>query len=359
MDAINEITELISDLIRFRSMHQFPDEINACADYAQSYLEASGAPVQRIQNNSTPSILVFPESGFAPVFLMSHIDVVDGPDSLFSPFEKDGNLYGRGSYDDKYAVAVSLRLMKTALERMKKNGENLKNPPFGIVITGDEEIGGENGARAALRHIRSNFCIALDGGDLRHIVTQEKGIITARLVSKGTAAHGSRPWMGDNAIVKLFKDYEKLVPLFDIREDDNWRKTINFSMVQGGKSFNQVPDTAEALFDIRYTETDDVDALIAEMRSRTEGEIHIDTIEPVFSGGKTHYLGLLLKIAGDSAVGLEHGASDARFLSEYGIDGVVWGADGDLSQHCADEHVNIESVDKLYRMLDTFIGQAV
>ncbi len=358
MDDKKEICKLISDLVRFRTMHSFPDELHACADYVQTFLEAAGAPVQRINNNNIPSILVFPETGFAPVFLMSHIDVVDGPESLFSPFEKDGKLYGRGSYDDKYAVALSIHLMKTVLERMKQNGENLKNPPFGIVITGDEEIGGENGAGTVLKQVRADFCIALDGGDLRNIVTKEKGIIKARLVSKGKTAHGSRPWMGENAIIKLFRDYEKLAPLFEITPENHWRKTLNFSGVQGGKSFNQVPDRAEAVFDIRYTETDDADSLIEEIRRRVRGEILIDAVEPVFSGGKTPYLELLLKIAENSGIGLEHGASDARFLSRFGIDGVVWGADGDLSQHCMDEHVDIQSVYELYRILDTFIEQA-
>jgi succinyl-diaminopimelate desuccinylase len=33
----------------------------------------------------------------------------------------------------------------------------------------------------------------------------------------------------------------------------------------------------------------------------------------------------------------------------------VWGADGDQTQHSQDEHVNIESVYTLYRILDEFM----
>jgi succinyl-diaminopimelate desuccinylase len=66
-------------------------------------------------------------------------------------------------------------------------------------------------------------------------------------------------------------------------------------------------------------------------------------------------LDLLLDIARDTDVGFEHGASDARFLSGYGISGVVWGADGDESQHSQSEHVNIESVHALYRYLVDFL----
>ena len=69
-------------------------------------------------------------------------------------------------------------------------------------------------------------------------------------------------------------------------------------------------------------------------------------------------LDLLLQIATDSEVGFEHGASDARFLSAHGIKGIVWGADGDMSQHSADEHINIDSLHKLYDLLEAFINQS-
>jgi succinyl-diaminopimelate desuccinylase len=57
-------------------------------------------------------------------------------------------------------------------------------------------------------------------------------------------------------------------------------------------------------------------------------------------------------------VGFEHGASDARFLSDHGIKGIVWGANGDLSQHSLNEHVNIDSVARLYELLDEFMKKA-
>jgi succinyl-diaminopimelate desuccinylase len=77
--------------------------------------------------------------------------------------------------------------------------------------------------------------------------------------------------------------------------------------------------------------------------------------EPLFLGGESPYLGLLLEISAGAEVGFEHGASDARFLQEHGISGIVWGADGDLSQHSTEEHVNIESINRLYRILDGFM----
>jgi succinyl-diaminopimelate desuccinylase len=81
-------------------------------------------------------------------------------------------------------------------------------------------------------------------------------------------------------------------------------------------------------------------------------------MEPVFMAGQSPYLDLLLSISTDSRTGFEHGASDARFLSDLGIRGCVWGADGDSSAHSLEEHVNVESLYRLYGILDRFVAES-
>jgi succinyl-diaminopimelate desuccinylase len=351
---MKEVIDLTKDLIRYKTMHSKPEEIHRCASFIQNYLQKNGLPCRRLDHRDVPSILVMPPTGFAPVLLMSHIDVVDAPDALFEPFEKEGNLYGRGSIDDKYAAALSLVLIKNHLKHLKPR-EHL---PFGILITGDEEIGGANGARMALPELKTDFCIALDGGSVSKIVVKEKGILRLKLVAKGKTAHGARPWLGENAIENLIADYLKLKTYFDLCSPDHWHRTLNFSRIQAGQSDNQVPDYAEALFDIRYTDNDDVEELIEKIRNETRGELIVEKNDPLFLGGESPYLDLLLEISKDTRVGFEHGASDARFLSDHGIKGIVWGANGDLSQHSLNEHVNIDSVARLYELLDEFMKKA-
>ena len=323
----------------------------------EEYLKNCGADYRRLDHNNIPSILVTPKSDFAPVLLMSHIDVVDGPDEMFMPRKENGKLYGRGSIDDKYAAALSLVLLKEHLQGLAKYGKNQNDLSFGILITGDEEIGGANGVRKALEEIKAEFCIALDGGNLKKIVIKEKGLMKLKLIARGKAAHGARPWLGENAIEKLIADYEVLKKYFDLSTPDHWHRTLNFSRIQAGKSINQVPDYAEALFDIRYTENDDMEAIIEQIQGAIQGELILEKKEPLFIGGESQYLDLLLEISKDTEVGFEHGASDARFLSDHGIKGIVWGADGDMSQHSADEHVNIDSVYNLYDLLDAFLSR--
>jgi len=355
---MEEIITLTKDLIGFKTMHSQPDEIQRCIAFIEAYLKKCGAGYQRLDHDNIPSIIVMPQNNIAPILLMSHIDVVDAPDELFKPRIKNNALHGRGSIDDKYAAALSLVLVKNHLKQLSENGKTQNDLPFGVLITADEEIGGANGARQVLPEIKAEFCIALDGGSLKKIVIKEKGIIKLKLVARGKTAHGARPWLGENAIENLINDFQVLKKNFELSAPDHWHRTLNFSWIQAGKASNQVPDYAEALFDIRYTENDDMEKIFQNIQDEIKGELVVEKKEPLFEGGDSPYLDLLLEIAEDSEVGFEHGASDARFLSAHGIKGIVWGANGDMSQHSADEHVNIDSVDKLYDLLDGFINRS-
>ena len=196
---MDEIVRLTKDLIRFKSTYDNPEEINRCANFIEDYLKKHGIGYRRLNYENIPSVLVAPQGKSVPVILMSHIDVVEAPEELFEPYEKDGMLYGRGSLDDKYAVALSLVLLKENLHRLQKQGGGQNDLPFGILITGDEEVGGANGALKALTRVEADFCIALDGGGVETIIIKEKGIVHLKLISRGESAHAARPWLGTNS----------------------------------------------------------------------------------------------------------------------------------------------------------------
>jgi succinyl-diaminopimelate desuccinylase len=352
---MEEIIQLTKALMQYRSMHSKPEQILACAEFISDYLNKIGISHRLINNEGIPSIIKTNEEGITPVLFMSHIDVVDAPEELFTPIEKEGAIYGRGSIDDKYAAALSLVLLRECIQECRSSGIDPQELPLGILITGDEEIGGMRGAKSILKEIKAGLCIALDGGSLSKIVVKEKGLLRLRLISRGRSAHGARPWLGENAIEKLMDDYSKIKEFFRETSSDHWHRTLNLSILHAGKSHNQVPDLAEALLDIRITEHDDPDELFLRMKDSIQGELIVESKGPVFMGGNSPYLKLLLDIVSDASLGFEHGASDARFLSEHGIPGIVWGANGDMSQHSIDEHVNIESISLLYSRLRLFL----
>lgn len=356
---MKDIILLTKDLIRFKSMHSKPMEIKRCAEFIENYLKKYEVEYRRIDYQKAPSIMVIPSSGFVPILFLSHIDVVDAPDELFIPLEKDQKLYGRGSIDDKYAVAMSLVLLKKYLQRLRKQGKSQDDLPFGILITSDEEIGGFNGAKKALKEIKTDFCIVLDGDGVEKIVVKEKGLLRIKLISRAKPAIGARPWRVENAVEKLIDDYIKIRTYFVRSKPEHWHRAVNISSIEAGKSFHRAPKYAEAVLDIRYTVNDNMDAFITKMQKELSSKLVIETIEPFFDEGPSSYLDLLLETSKNTTVGFENGSNDARFLSEYGIKGIVWGANGDGSRHSETEHVNVESVYTLYRILNEFIKRVI
>ncbi len=357
---MEEIIRLTKNLIRFKSTHSNPQGIKQCVEFIENYLRKYHIEYRRFVYGNSPSILVLPnpQTGVTPILLMSHVDVVDAPADLFSPLVKGTKLYGRGSLDDKYAVALSLVLLKKHIQQLQQQSKGQIDLPFGILITSDEETGGFNGAKKVLEKIKTNFCIVLDGGNVKKIVVKEKGCIRIKLVSKVKANRDMRLWTGENAIEKLIGDYGKLNTHFVKSAPEHRHRSIHFMNIHSEKSFQQVPEHAEALLDIRYTENDNMENLFDWMQSELQSEVIVESIAPLFPDGESPYLNLLLEIAKKSSLGFEDGSNDARFLLKNKINGIIYGADGKQSQHSLTEHVDIESIYELYGILNTFIKRS-
>ena len=76
---MREIIDLTKKLIRFKSMPSKPQEIKDCIGFIEKYLLDCKAEYRLFNHHKTPSIQVVPSSGFVPILLMTHIDVVEAP----------------------------------------------------------------------------------------------------------------------------------------------------------------------------------------------------------------------------------------------------------------------------------------
>ena len=352
-----EILELTKKLIGFQSTNSRPEEIHRCAVFIEQWLDRYNIPYQRTDKDRIPSITVLPKPGYAPVLLMTHFDVVESDDrALFTPIERGDRLFGRGAIDDKYGVALSLVLLREHLLNRQQSGQRLEGLNFGLLLTGDEEMGGANGAKKASDSITPDFFIAIDGGSPDLIVTKEKGVISLELHARGEAAHAARPWLGTSAFDMLIDDYTRISKLFPASSNDTWHRTMVLTKCKAGNgSSNIVPEKARAMLDIRFTENDDADFLVSEIRNMVKSDLTVHAKEPVFMSGPSTYLDLLVDHSGGAEVGFEHGASDARYFSSKDIPGAIWGADGGMSQHTKDEHIVIPSLYQLYDRLDSYL----
>lgn len=352
-----EILELTQELIRIPSTHSRPQEIWNCAIFIEQWLQKNNIRYELQESGGIPTIMVLPEKGSVPVLLMSHFDVVEADDELiFMPRIDGDRLYGRGAIDDKYGVALSLILYREHM-RIRKAERGDSRVPFGLLFTGDEEIGGANGVAIAVKRIATDFFLAIDGGRPDLIVTKEKGILQLELNAHGTAAHAARPWLGRSAFDILMEDYRRMQNHFTETTSDHWHRTMVLTKCHAGNgSTNIVPEKAKAIFDIRYTENDNPEALVAAIRRDVKSDVTVHAMEPVFVGKPSSYLDLLVAHSGGARVGFEHGASDARYLSQLGIPGAIWGADGEMTQHRHDERIVVPSMLQFYDCLDGFLN---
>jgi len=356
----NELLQLTEDLIRIPSTQARPDGIVQCADFIESWLIENSIIYERYDNNNVPSIVVLPSAGArTKVLLMAHFDVVEAEDeSLFTPKIENGNLYGRGAIDDKYGVALSLLLFREHLAILHKKGLSQEDICFGLLFSGDEEVGGRDGVGTVGEKIETDFFIALDGGNPGLIVTKEKGIIRLRLETVGKAVHAARPWLGQNAFDLLMTDYMAVKELFSSETSDHWHKTMALTKCEAGNgSENMAPGRAKAILDIRYTENDDPDEIIAAIEDVVDGEIVVLAQAALFFGGESSYFARLQKHSAGAVFGFEHGASDARYFSKRNIPGAIWGATGEMSQHTEEEHIVLDSLYRMFDYLDAFFQE--
>ncbi|MDI1352580.1 MAG: M20/M25/M40 family metallo-hydrolase, partial [bacterium] len=133
------------------------------------------------------------------LWLVAHIDVVPADPNMFTLAVKDHRIVGRGVLDMKLGVAYYIEFLK------ELGASNLKNYDIGVMLTSDEEVGGMNGVRYLLdeQGYRGKIGFLPDGGFDWKIEEAAKGILWIKIKVHGVASHGSRPWLGVNAINNL------------------------------------------------------------------------------------------------------------------------------------------------------------
>lgn len=355
MSILHEILDMTSELIRIPSTHSRPAEITRCAQHIMQWCQTYGLHATCVTHEGIPSLLILPDTQ-ARLVLMSHLDVVDAPDELFLPRLEGDHLWGRGAVDDKYAIALSLVLFRERVHALRQNGQSQADMALGVLITGDEEIGGNNGAAKTLPLVQADYVLALDGGSPEKLVVQEKGVLNLCLTATGRTAHGARPWLGQNAIDILFNDYAKLRQLFPDSEDtEHWHRTINFGKIQAGKALNQVPGTAQGWFNIRFTEQDDPQELLQAISASVSSQVELVSSLPLFHALPSPITQRLLDYSPGTNTGREHGASDAQFLMALHMPGAIWGAQGYGSAHSPQERVSVSSIEHIYTSLHNLV----
>ncbi|MBI5281903.1 MAG: M20/M25/M40 family metallo-hydrolase [Candidatus Solibacter usitatus] len=295
-------------------------------EYLKKVLEAEGIPCKVFALEARRPNLVARLKGTGakrPLLIMSHTDVVNvQPENWtqppFSAARAGGYIYGRGTIDDKDNLVAALMVM---LE-LKRLNVPLERDVIFLAESGEEgntRVGIEYMVREHWSEIEAEFCLAEGGRVLRKsgkmsrslVATTEKTPAAIRLISSGTAGHGSVP-LPDNAIGRLGQAiarvaayrtpmrlndttrtyFERLATISTPEEAARYnnlvdpersaeiqeylrlnepmhysmlRTSLSATMVRGGTRKNVIPSQAEATFDVRVAPGEDLEWLRGEI----------------------------------------------------------------------------------------------
>ena len=338
-----------------------PDGLRSAAGFVKGWLEARDIEVREHDWNGLPVIVAevgAQGDGTAPtVILHGHIDVVPAHSEQFTPRVEGDRLIGRGAYDMKGGLASMMCAVRDAA------GQDRVRVRFVCVPDEESEDVETHAIDWLVREgLRGDFAITGEPTDL-HIGVQAKGVLALRLGVSGTAAHGSTPWLGDNAILKAYDSFRRIETLPFSRESSDLfdRPSINLARIEGGDAFNKVPDRCEMDVDIRYLPNQDPGAILSQIRAIPDVEIErCATWKPAVVPRDNPYV-LALREAARTFAGVEtlsvgrDGASDATTFLDQGIPAVEFGPSG-AGHHGPDEWVSIASLTSYRQALNEFIA---
>lgn len=354
---LQTLLDTTKHLMTFQTTQDQPAELRACADFIEDFFAHTKLKIERFEQNGVHSLVVTKGTKTPKVFLNGHFDVVPGTQEQFTPYIKKDRLYGRGALDMKSGDAIFMHLMR-----------ELEDTPqdVGLMLTGDEEVGGWNGVGHLMTQgYSSEVVIIPDGGEAVHkIISKEKGILRIRLIAHGVCAHSSLLWQGTNAIERLLKTIPHILNQFlpiSEHEKNHWHSTINLGMCAGGAAVNQVPDFAQAVFDIRFVEEDTPEEIIARIRRVLPKECEIEpeilaplVIVPCEHPLVTPFVTALNTHGRNAEFVLDPGASDGRFFVEKGIPMLMSQPDG-ANLHAPNEWVHIPSMELYYNVVKEYL----
>jgi succinyl-diaminopimelate desuccinylase len=356
----NNLLEIITKLVSFKSDFNNLEEKEKIIDYVKEWFLANNIKSEKFFNNKIPYLVAETKGNKeGELYFLQHLDVVPAEEKMFKIKKNDKILKGRGVFDDKGPSAVSMLVLKELLK-------NKNRPSLKIIFTSDEEVGGENGAKFISQNLDFSKClglIVLDGGNVSNIVYKQKGVLHLDLKAQGRSAHGSRPWLGLNAVDEILLAYQKIKDFLQVNNlKENWGETVNLGKIKGGEFANQVPSKAEALIDIRFTEKFTFKKLFDKIKSfETENlKINLKASGEVLHTDKNHmYLKNYKKIIEKHfqtkvAFKGEHGGSDARFFTKFNFPVFIHNANGG-GHHSEKEWVDLESLEVLKEVLKEFI----
>lgn len=332
-----------------------PEGITTGVSFIKGWLESNGFTIEEMEVADLP-VIITSTNGSGPVIVFhGHIDVVPGKPGQFKPRIEGDSLVGRGAYDMKAALAA----MMCALRDLRDEaGVQVR---FLCVADEESESMGIRGTDVLVeRGYGGDFAITGEPTNL-HVGVQAKGVLALRITVSGTAAHGSTPWLGDNAVLKAHDIFRRIEGMDFARQSSELfdRPSINLGRIEGGDAINKVPDTCTMDVDIRFVPGQNPELILEAIREIDD--IAVEVVferEPAFVANDNEFVAALHNSLADCGVeGAElvgrDGSSEATAFLAQGIPAVEFGPVGD-GHHGPHEYVSLQSLADYRRTLVGF-----
>ena len=332
--------------------------LRVAAGFVKGWFESHGIAVHEGSFAQLPVLTAEVGATSGPtVIFHGHLDVVPGHAEQFSPRIDGDRLIGRGAYDMKGGLAA---MMCALVDVAEQDAVRVR-----FVCVPDEEsedVEDRSTDDLVSSGLVGDFAITGEPTDL-HIGVQAKGVLACRVRVPGRSAHGSTPWLGDNAVLKAVDVFRRIESLPFARESSELfdRPSINLGRIKGGDRFNKVPDECLMDVDIRFLPGQGPDEILAQMAEIPDCEVlRTLTRAPAYVSRHNPYVRALVDAAGRSTAGESisvgrDGASDAISFLEAGIPAVEFGPSG-AGHHGPDEWVSISSLAECRRALRSFVS---
>lgn len=419
----SETVSRLQAIIQFDTTNPPGNEL-PLARYLEGALRSEGVETKLLEVGDNRAQLIGRIRGSGakrPLILLAHMDVVGVEREKWThdPFGgevEDGYLYGRGAIDDKGMLAANLMTMLM----LKREPAMMLDRDVVFVATSDEEAGGEWGMGWLVEYhpelLDAEFAlneggrtrIIRGGGTYLAVQSAEKVSHVVTVTATGSAGHAAIP-LADNAIFRLARALESLsmytepvmlteitgrffgklaeiwpdpaekAAMIDLVSSDPkrieagaavlsrtpvfnavLRNGISPTVVTGGKQFNVIPATAQAVLNVRTLPGQSIDKVINRLRAivsepgvtieltaRGEDAPASDPTSAMFSAivDATHQLDPTIAVVPYLSTGVTDSARLRRLgVQAYGVLPFPMGEDDEKRMHGADERVPLKSL---------------
>lgn len=374
---MSETTDLLRQLVAIDSVN--PDLVAGgageenIARFVADWLEHAGLEVTLEEAApGRPNVIGVARGsgGGRSLLLNAHMDTVGvaGMERPHDPVIVDNRLYGRGAYDMKGGLAAIMAAGARA-KQQRLRGD--------VIVTAvvDEEYA-SIGTEAIAKRWQADAAIVTEPTELE-ICTAHKGFAWFTVETSGVAAHGSRPDLGVDAIVKMGKVLIGLEALQEgLRTSGISHRllgtgSVHAALIEGGQEWSSYPERCRLAIERRTVPGETLALLEAELATilasitgsdpAFRASVQTDLVREPFEVSEDEPIVRAIWHHARSALGHEPGSGgasgwmDSALLAAAGIPTIIFGPGGE-GAHAVVEWSDLTQVEQCVEILAAVVA---